>query len=160
VGLHVGWVDHDGLTSVAEAGDLFVVVASAGTVDTENMLNLALAYWWVLADGMTAQQKADARAEARAALRDEIGVEELTVAVDAGNTAATFEVTPTAGAIERWGIGVFTSDNLDTEEKLVVWSGTTVTVLTPDSAVAGLEAVAAYSAEPDEGATLDFWPAR
>lgn len=160
VGLHVGAVDLDGLTNAAAAGDLYVVVGSAGTVDTENMINLALCYFWVQDDGLTAQQKAHVQTEVEEGVPVALGVETLTVAVDVGNSATSFEVGEDAGAVERWGTLVFTSGNLDTEEKPIVWSGTTVTVFSPTAAVAGLEALAAFSAEPTEGATAEFWPAR
>lgn len=69
-GLHVAHVDLDGLTSAALAGDLYVVVGSGGTVSTENMINLALAYFWVQSDGLTTPQQNDVNTAADTALAD------------------------------------------------------------------------------------------
>lgn len=110
--------------------------------------------YYLVPDALGTQAKADAEQ----AVKDAHGVVTVTVAVDVGNTAAQFEVEEDAGAVERFGILYLTADNLDTEGRLVRWTGTAMVVVKPDSVPAGLEEIAAFSAEPDEGATGEFWP--
>lgn len=83
----------------------------------------------------------------------------LTVVDDAGNSASTFVVDTDAGSDKRLGMLRLTSGALSGESRPVIWTGTQVTVLTPDDAVAGLEDAAAFSAEPAAAVTGIFRPA-
>jgi hypothetical protein len=150
-GLHAGWVDLDGLTSAAQAGDLYAVVGSAGTVDSKNLINLALAHWWVLSDTLTAGQIAAILAQ----LATFFGVVTGAVATDGGNSATGFEVDVDVGSDVRVGMLRLTSGALAGEGRLVSWTGTTVTV---ESQTSMSTALKEFSATPADGVTFAFSP--
>lgn len=153
-GRHSGAFDLDDANIAAQSGDRYDIVLHAGTVDGDSMAHVLLGWFYVQTDGLTTAQKADIIAQLKAAM----GVITGAVAVNAGNTAASFEVDGDADGIKRFGRLVFTSDNLDTEARPVIWDDVQVDVWAPDSPAAGLGDAAAFSAEPDEGSTFEFWP--
>ena len=97
---------------------------------------------------------------AAAAVKSAMGVVEITVSADAGNTSATFAVDEddfdgiVAAGILKFDAGA----DLAGESRYVRIADNQVVVVGLDSTPAGLEEVAAFSAEPGEGDTGEFWP--
>jgi hypothetical protein len=76
---------------------------------------------------------------------------------DVSATATSFTVTSNVGADKIFGTLRFTSGALTNESRLVLHTGTTVTVM-PSSAVTGLAGLDAFSATPADNDTFIFIP--
>lgn len=68
VGRHTVSIDLDDANISALAGDRYDIVLHAGTVDGDSMAHVVLGHFYVQADGLTTQQKADVNAEADTAV--------------------------------------------------------------------------------------------
>jgi hypothetical protein len=62
-GRHEFAIDLDDANIDAEAGDLYIVALNAGTVDGNPVVGVEVGHFFVEADGLTTQQKADVNAE-------------------------------------------------------------------------------------------------
>lgn len=69
-GAHGYTVDLDDANIAAQAGDEYTVRINAGTIDGESAVGIEVGHFYVQADGLTTQQKADVNAEADTALTD------------------------------------------------------------------------------------------
>lgn len=155
-GQHRIALDIDDATLALEDGDEVDVFASDGDVDGVDKAGTLI--WSVVAveDGLTQAQRDHVQSKAQDALQanDITGV----VVDDAGNSSSTFEIDQDVGADVRLGSLRFTAGTLAGESRVVAITGTQATVLAPDDVPAGLENLAAFSAEPTAGDAFRFRP--
>ena len=104
--------------------------------------------------GMSTDMKAEVQTECDDAITAAFGVVTSSVN-DASATAASFTVTGDVGSDERIGMLRLTSGDLSGESRLVLWTGTTVTVLYQDDMNAAMQA---FSAAPADAVTFRFTP--
>jgi hypothetical protein len=95
VGRHEYDLDLDGLTTAAEAGDAYRVAINVGTINTFSAVGIGVGHFFVEADGLTSQQKADVNAEADTAISD---VFTFTVAGEVDANAKSANDVPIIGA--------------------------------------------------------------
>lgn len=156
-GRHEYDIDLDDANISALAGDEYRVAINVGTVDGNSAVGLGGGHFYVQADGLTTQQKADVNAEADTAVTDRFGAKISSSVNDASATATSFTTTADQSSVVLYGIVELTSGALDGESRVAKWTGTTLSVL-GDADMDPAEKQ--FSAAPANSVTFDFFPIR
>lgn len=156
-GRHEYEIDLDDANIAAAAGDQYQVIINAGTVAGNSVVGVVVGSFFVQADGLTAQQKADVNTEADTAVSDRFGAKISSSVNDVSATTTGFTTAADQGSVVLYGIVELTSGALDGESRVAKWTGTTLTLL-GDSDMDAAEKQ--FSSAPANSVTFDFYPLR